>query len=217
MLVRKVKQRLQPEKGAAALYFALVLFLLLGMGSIALDGSNLYAQHRRMQTAADAATLAGANILALGGDTAAIDAEVKSLAMANGVGDVPWTIGSDGKSKGVIFHTAAPFDTPALMAELIEWTKTQINRKELHPLLIVATFVVVFLHIHPFQDGNGRLSRALTTLLLLQLGYSYVPYSSFERVIEENKDSYYLALRRGQAELDEINAKTKSKTKLKWK
>lgn len=123
--------------------------------------------------------------------------------------------GPDGKSKGVIFHTAAPFDTPALMTELIEWTNTQIKRKELHPLLIIAVFVVVFLHIHPFQDGNGRLSRGLTTLLLLQLGYSYVPYSSFERVIEENKDSYYLALRRGQAELEEINAKTSGKSKLK--
>lgn len=121
----------------------------------------------------------------------------------------------DGKSKGVIFHTATPFDTPALMTELVEWTNTQIKRKELHPLLVIATFVVVFLHIHPFQDGNGRLSRGLTTLLLLQLGYSYVPYSSFERVIEENKDSYYLALRCGQAELEEINAKTKSETKVK--
>ncbi len=117
--------------------------------------------------------------------------------------------GADGKSKGVIFHTAAPFATPALMTELIEWTNTQFTRKELHPLLVIAVFVIVFLHIHPFQDGNGRLSRALTTMLLLQLGYSYVPYSSFERVIEENKDAYYLALRRGQAELEEINAKSK--------
>ncbi len=100
-------------------------------------------------------------------------------------------------------------------AELIDWTNTQISRKELHPLLVVAIFVVVFLHIHPFQDGNGRLWRGLTTLLLLQLGYNYVPYSSFERVIEENKDSYYLALRRGQAELDGINTKTKSKIKIK--
>ncbi len=123
--------------------------------------------------------------------------------------------GEDGKSKGVIFHTATPFDTPALMTELIEWTNTQIKRKELHPLLTIAVFVVVFLHIHPFQDGNGRLSRGLTTLLLLRLGYGYVPYSSFERVIEENKDSYYLALRLGQAELEEINAKTPTKSKLK--
>ena len=123
--------------------------------------------------------------------------------------------GPDGKSRGVIFHTATPFDTPALMTELIEWTNTQIKRKELHPLLIIAVFVIVFLHIHPFQDGNGRLSRGLTTLLLLQLGYTYVPYSSFERSIEESKDAYYLSLRRGQAELEEANAKDSSRSKLK--
>ncbi|HPI41610.1 MAG TPA: Fic family protein, partial [Pseudobdellovibrionaceae bacterium] len=121
--------------------------------------------------------------------------------------------GSDGKSKGVIFHTATPFDTPALMKELVDWTNSQLTRKELHPLLVVAVFVVVFLHIHPFQDGNGRLSRALTTLLLLQSGYSFVPYSSFERVIEENKEAYYLALRRGQAELEQSDTKLKNKTK----
>ncbi len=126
-------------------------------------------------------------------------------------------LGPDGKSKGVIFNTAAPFETPTLMTELIEWTNKEISRKELHPLLVIAVFIVVFLHIHPFQDVNGRLSRALTTLLLLQLGYSYVPYSSFERVIEENKDSYYLALRRGQSEIEEINVRNKSKTKSKTK
>jgi Fic family protein len=119
---------------------------------------------------------------------------------------------SQGKSQGIIFHTASPFDTPTLMKELIEWTQTQITRKELHPLLVIAIFVIVFLHIHPFQDGNGRLSRALTTLLLLQLGYNYVPYSSFERIIEENKEAYYLALRRGQTQLEQ-NGKTKSKNK----
>lgn len=107
--------------------------------------------------------------------------------------------GPDGKSQGVIFHSATPLETPALMKNLIEWTNAEIQKKEMHPLLILGIFVVIFLHIHPFQDGNGRLSRALTTLLLLKMGYGYVPYSSFERVIEENKDSYYLALRRGQA------------------
>lgn len=56
----------------------------------------------------------------------------------------------------------------------------------------------MFLAIHPFKDGNGRLSRVLTTLLLLRAGYGYVPYSSMEGVIEQNKDSYYLALRRAQ-------------------
>jgi len=72
------------------------------------------------------------------------------------------------------------------------------EKNTLHPLLIVAIFVVVFLEIHPFQDGNGRLSRALTTLLLMQTGYAYVPYSSLESVIEQNKEAYYLALRQTQ-------------------
>lgn len=108
---------------------------------------------------------------------------------------------ADGKSIGVIFETTSPFDTPLKMEELLEWTNLQMQQKELHPLLVISVFVVVFLQIHPFQDGNGRLSRALTTFLLLRYGYSYVPYSSMERVIEENKDNYYLALRKAQASL----------------
>jgi Fic family protein len=109
--------------------------------------------------------------------------------------------GPDGKSLGIIFETASPFDTPLKLKELLEWTTVQTQKKELHPLLVISIFVVVFLQIHPFQDGNGRISRALTTYLLLRHGYSYVSYSSMERVIEENKDSYYLALRRAQATL----------------
>jgi Fic family protein len=81
-----------------------------------------------------------------------------------------------------------------------------LKAKELHPLLIIAVFVVHFLAIHPFQDGNGRLSRILTTLLLLQNGYSYVPYSSLESIIEQNKDNYYLALRKAQRTLDTDNS-----------
>jgi len=105
---------------------------------------------------------------------------------------------ANGKSVGVVFQTASPFDTPRLMAELVEWTPEALANRTLHPLLVIAVFVVVFLEIHPFQDGNGRLSRALTTLLLLRAGYAYVPYSSLESVIEQSKDSYYLALRRTQ-------------------
>lgn len=103
-----------------------------------------------------------------------------------------------GAQIGVVFETASPFDTPRLMAELVAWVKAERDAGRLHPLLIVAVFVVVFLEIHPFQDGNGRLSRALTTLLLLQAGYAYVPYSSLESVVEQNKEAYYLALRRTQ-------------------
>jgi len=84
------------------------------------------------------------------------------------------------------------------MAELVAWLNEVRELKRLHPLLIVAIFTVVFLEIHPFQDGNGRLSRILTTLLLLQAGYVYVPYSSLESVIEQSKEGYYLALRQTQ-------------------
>ena len=103
-----------------------------------------------------------------------------------------------GKSVGVVFQTASPFDTPRLMTELVEWTTHALSNRALHPLLVIAIFVVVFLEIHPFQDGNGRLSRALTTLLLLRAGYAYVPNSSLESVIEQSKEGYYLALRRTQ-------------------
>lgn len=104
----------------------------------------------------------------------------------------------EGQHLGVVFRTASPFDTPRLMSELVEWTRTALRTGELHPLLVIAVFVVVFLEIHPFQDGNGRLSRVLTTLLLLRAGYRYVPYASLESVIEQNKDGYYLALRQTQ-------------------
>lgn len=103
-----------------------------------------------------------------------------------------------GTQIGIVFETATPFDTPRLMTELIEWVNHERESKHLHPLLIIAIFVVVFLEIHPFQDGNGRLSRVLTTLLLIQAGYAYVPYSSLESVIELNKEAYYLALRQTQ-------------------
>ncbi|URD53601.1 Fic family protein [Chroococcidiopsis sp. CCNUC1] len=109
---------------------------------------------------------------------------------------------ADGKSVGVIFATASPFDTPFKMQELIAWTRETLADGAWHPLIVIGLFVVVFLAIHPFQDGNGRLSRVLTTLLLLKAGYSYVPYSSLESVIEANKEGYYLALRRTQGTLD---------------
>lgn len=104
----------------------------------------------------------------------------------------------DGVQIGIVFETASPFDTPRLMTELVAWVDDEREKAHLHPLLIVAIFVVVLLEIHPFQDGNGRLSRVLTTLLLLQSGYAYVPYSSLESVIEANKEAYYLALRQTQ-------------------
>jgi len=107
-----------------------------------------------------------------------------------------------GKSIGVIFETASPFDTPRLMEELVRWTRQEVTKNEHHPLLVLAVFIVRFLAIHPFQDGNGRLARVLTNLLLLRAGYTYVPYSSLERIIEENREQYYRSLRRAQLTLD---------------
>jgi Fic family protein len=104
---------------------------------------------------------------------------------------------ADGNQVGVVFETASPFETPRRMAELVDWFR-QAQQGALHPLIVIGIFIVVFLEIHPFQDGNGRLSRVLTTLLLLRAGYAYVPYGSLESVIEQSKEGYYLALRRTQ-------------------
>lgn len=105
------------------------------------------------------------------------------------------------ENKGVLFSTTPPYLTPKAMTELVEWTKQALEVKKYHPLLIVGNFLVEFLNIHPFQDGNGRLSHILTNLLLLQHGYLYLPYVSQEKLIEDNKPAYYLALRTSQKTL----------------
>ncbi len=101
----------------------------------------------------------------------------------------------DGREVATVFETASPFDTPHLMRELIEWTNATMKDRYLHPILTIGIFIVHFLSIHPFMDGNGRLSRALTVLLLLQNGYSYMPYVSMESIVESSKEAYYRALR----------------------
>ena len=90
------------------------------------------------------------------------------------------------------------------MQDLIEWYNREINERTFHPLLIIGALVVHFLAIHPFQDGNGRLSRILTALVLLKEGYQYVPYCSLESIIEENKERYYFALRRAQTSFKNV-------------
>lgn len=107
-------------------------------------------------------------------------------------------INAAGESIGILFDTTPAYLSPKQMQELIEWTGEVIAEKKYHPLLIVANFLVEFLQIHPFQDGNGRLSRVLTNLLLLKGGYLYMPYVSHEKIIEDNKPEYYLALRQSQ-------------------
>ena len=106
-----------------------------------------------------------------------------------------------GHEIGVIFETAEPFRTPLLMGDLVARTQAALEQRTQHPLVTIGGFVVEFLAVHPFQDGNGRLSRLLTTLLLLRAGYDHVPFASLEQVIEERKHEYYRALRATQATL----------------
>jgi Fic family protein len=105
-------------------------------------------------------------------------------------------IDKEGQSVGILFDTTQAYLTPKEMQELVEWTQTAFQEKIIHPLLIIANFIVEFLQIHPFQDGNGRVSRVLTNLLLLKSGYLYMPYVSHEKLIEDNKPDYYVALRK---------------------
>lgn len=97
---------------------------------------------------------------------------------------------------GIIFDPATVEETPGMMTELINWTNQALETKSIHPILVIANFVFEFLSIHPFKDGNGRVSRVLTNLLLLQNGYKFTKYVSHEKLIEEHKTGYYLALRK---------------------
>jgi len=102
------------------------------------------------------------------------------------------------KSLGVLLETTSPMLTPIQMHDLVNWTNESSEQRDLHSLIVIGLFTVVFLAIHPFQDGNGRISRLLTSLLMLKAGYHHVSYSSLESIIEANKDSYYIALLRTQ-------------------
>ena len=102
---------------------------------------------------------------------------------------------ADGHEIGSIFETATPFDTPRLMRELVEWANDNFKDRYFHPIIVIGVFIVHFLAIHPFTDGNGRMSRALTAMLMLQQGYSYMPYASMESIVEASKEGYYRALR----------------------
>ena len=116
-----------------------------------------------------------------------------------------------GQSIGLLFDTTPAYLTPKEMGELVEWTRSAMDNHRHHPLLIIANFLVQFLQIHPFQDGNGRLSRVLTNLLMLKAGYVYMPYASHEKIIEDNKPEYYLALRHSQRTFN-----TEDQTILPW-
>ncbi len=107
-------------------------------------------------------------------------------------------IDTAGQSVGILFDTTPAYLTSKEMLELVEATQKAFKEKRFPALLIIGNFLVEFLLIHPFQDGNGRISRILTNLLLLQNGYEYTPYVSHEKLVEDNKADYYLALRKSQ-------------------
>ncbi len=97
-----------------------------------------------------------------------------------------------------MLKTASPLETAVLMPRLVEEYAAALRSPGWHPLILIADFVLWFLSIHPFLEGNGRLSRAMSTLMLLKGGYEHVPFASLEKVAEDNKREYYSTLQRTQ-------------------
>lgn len=104
-----------------------------------------------------------------------------------------------GNVVGVIFDPTPPYLVKKEMQELIDWYDWATHTNAKHPLILIANFIFEYLAIHSFQDGNGRTSRLLTNLMLLQQGYLFTQVISHERSIEANKIDYYLALNKTQA------------------
>ncbi len=107
-------------------------------------------------------------------------------------------VGADGKIVKIVFEPTPAWLAPKEMAELVDWAYEALEQNRFHPLLVIANFLVEFLKIHPFEDGNGRLSRVMTNLLLLRSGYQFTQYVSHEQIIERRKEEYYLALKKSQ-------------------
>lgn len=103
----------------------------------------------------------------------------------------------DGRTE-VLFTPLAPFETPEALDRICEEYNKVIGNYEVEPLLAIPIFIHDFLCIHPFNDGNGRMSRLLTTLLLYRSGFYVGKYISLEAKIAKNKDLYYEALGRSQ-------------------
>lgn len=103
-----------------------------------------------------------------------------------------------GRILGTIFKPTSAHLVSFEMKELLEWLENRLEESRIHPLIICAVFILELLSIHPFDDGNGRLSRILSVLMLLQHGYDFAKYTSHEKVIEHTQDAYYLSLRNAQ-------------------
>ncbi|MEK7646061.1 MAG: Fic family protein [Patescibacteria group bacterium] len=105
----------------------------------------------------------------------------------------------DGKGREhILFRPTPPYLVKKEMDDILFWANDELTKGQTHPLMIIANFIFEFLAIHPFSDGNGRLSRALANLFMLKTGYSHIPYVSMEEIIEERRPDYYIALRTTQ-------------------
>jgi Fic family protein len=111
-------------------------------------------------------------------------------------------VDASGEPTGLVLETSSPAETPRKMERLLGWHAEVERSGELHPLLVTGMFIAWFLAIHPFDEGNGRLSRILTTLLLLRAGYAHVSYASLEQIIEGSTAFHDAALRKTQQTLN---------------
>ncbi|GAB4240355.1 MAG: hypothetical protein OHK0028_18490 [Deltaproteobacteria bacterium] len=102
-------------------------------------------------------------------------------------------------SEPVALRAPGPLLVPAQMETLTGWLSSRLGGGEFHPMLVSAAYLLEFLAIRPFADGNGRVSRLMTSLLLLRCGHAYLPCGSIEEAIHGRREEYYLALRRSQA------------------
>jgi len=124
-------------------------------------------------------------------------------------GEPPWRVeplqreafDSEGKVLGWIFTTLPPHLIEQKMEELLTWLEFELLQGEQHPALVIATFILAFLAISPFERGNGRTARLLIGFLLQRAGYSHMPYASLESMIENNKSAYLEALMQARARL----------------
>jgi Fic family protein len=105
--------------------------------------------------------------------------------------------------EGVVgtLSTASPEEVRSLMPRLMNWTSGAFEKKEFHPLFVIAIFVAMFLQFCPFEKGNQRLARLLIILLMFKEGYGYAPYSTLDALLQENAEEYYASLKHTQESL----------------
>lgn len=99
-------------------------------------------------------------------------------------------------TKRIRFEPVSAFKTPNAMEQVCDELRERISKQDVEPLILVSVFILDFLSIHPFNDGNGRIARLLTLLLLYQFGFEVGRYISLEKIIEESKEEYYETLRK---------------------